>query len=157
MGELESDSMRNVDFDKGLVPVPKYDEQRQREYHTMVHDQAEVSAILVTATSFARASAFMQYANEQSRDVLTEYYEFALKFKYNDDPAIRSMIDLVYDSIDAPFGMQFKNMILDYGGEGLSDLSAGIPNNSVSSLYESNRSAYRTALDKALADFAKVN
>ena len=157
LGEMESDSMRNVDFEKGLVPVPKYDEQRQRDYHTMVHDQAEVSAILVTTKSFARASAFMQYANEQSRDVLTEYYEFALKFKYNDDPSIRSMIDLVYDTIDSPFGMQFKNLILDYGAEDLSDLSTGIPNNSVSSLYESNRTAYRMALDKALADFAKVN
>ena len=99
----------------------------------------------------------MQYANEQSRDVLNEYYEFALKFKYNDDPSIRSMIDLVYDTIDSPFGMQFKNLILDYGAEDLSDLSTGIPNNSVSSLYESNRTAYRMALDKALADFAKVN
>lgn len=157
MGELESDAMRNVDFEKGLVPVPKYNEQRQEEYHTMVHDQAEVSAILVTTTSFSKASAFMQYANEQSRDVLVEYYEFALKFKYNDDPDIRKMIDLVYDSIDSPFGMQFKGMILEYGGEELEDLTAGIGNNSVSSLYDSNRSAYRAALDKALADFAKVH
>ena len=156
LGEMESKAMREVKFEKGLVPLPKYDNSRQEKYHTMVHDQAEVTAIPVTVRNFAAASAFMQYANELSRPVLEEYYEYSLKFKYNEDPAIRSMIDLVYDTIDKPFGMQFKTLILEYAPSEVSDLSSGIASNSISTLYDSNRDAYRTALNKALEAFNKL-
>ena len=156
LGEMESDALRNVDFEKGVIPYPKYTVKGQSDYHTILHDQTELGAILVTTRSFARASAFMQYANEQSRDVLTEYYEFSLKFKYNDDPAIRGMIDLIYDSIDAPFGMQFENIILAYGTD-LAPLYHVISyGETLSSLYESNKQAYEIALEKAMTDFAKI-
>ena len=155
LGELESEELRNVSFDKGLVPFPKYDSRKQDEYHTMVHDQTELGAILVTTSSFARASAFMQYANEQSADVVTEYYEFSLKFKYNEDAAIRSMIDLVYETIDVPFGMQFEKIILDYGTS-LTPLYEGVFYNSLSNKFDSNKQAYKVALDKALEEFNKL-
>ncbi len=155
LGELESDELRNVTFEKGLVPFPKYDRNRQQKYHTMVHDQTELGAILVTTTSFARASAFMQYANEQSADVVTEYYEYSLKFKYNEDASIRSMIDLVYNSIDVPFGMQFENIILEYGN-GQTPLYEGIYYGSLSNKFDSNKEAYKVALDKALTEFNKL-
>ena len=155
LGELESEELRNVSFDKGRVPFPKYDSNKQDEYHTMVHDQTELGAILVTTSSFARASAFMQYANEKSADVVTEYYEFSLKFKYNEDAAIRSMIDLVYETIDVPFGMQFEKIILDYGTS-LTPLYEGVFYNSLSNKFDSNKQAYKVALDKALEEFNKL-
>lgn len=155
LGELESEELRNVSFEKGLVPFPKYDKNRQDEYHTMVHDQTELGAILVTTTSFARASAFMQYANEQSRDILTEYYEVSLKFKYNEDSSIRSMIDLVYESIDIPFGMQFEMIILGYT-QGLPPLYEGIYYGDLSSRFERDREAFNTVLNKALTEFNKL-
>lgn len=59
LGELESDELRGVDFDKGIVPLPKYDYRRQDAYHTMIEMYAELSAILVNAPSFTRASAYL--------------------------------------------------------------------------------------------------
>ena len=158
MGELESDQLRNVEFDKGLVPIPKYDSKRQEDYHTMVEMYAELSAILVNAPSFTRASAYLQYINEQSDDVLNEYYNFSLKFKYNDDPAIRKMIDLVYETIDSPFGIWYEAVILDYvDGESTSqNLHWAISTNALSSFYEANKTAYRKALEKVLEKFAKL-
>ena len=157
LGELESDELRNVSFEKGLVPFPKYDRNRQEEYHTMVHDQTELGAILVTTTSFARTSAFMQYANEQSADVITEYYEFSLKFKYNEDASIRSMIDLVYDSIDVPFGMQLGFMIsANNTGAGWVGLGEGIAKETVASVYASEKDAYAAALRMTLEQFERL-
>lgn len=159
LGELESDEFRNVTFDKGLVPIPKYDVRRQSDYHTMMNVGAELSAILVNAPSFTRASAYLQYINEQSRDVLTEYYEYSLKFKYNDDPAIRGMIDLVYETIDSPFGMHFENVILQYlegdEGNGL-NLHYAISKNMLSTFYETWRDPFKHALEKALEEFSKI-
>ena len=158
LGELESDEFRNASFDKGLVPIPKYDVSRQEEYHTMMNVGAELSSILVNAPSFTRASAYLQYINEQSADVLTEYYEFSLKFKYNDDPTIRSMIDLVRDTIDSPFGMHFENVILEYCDERDNEfnLHYAISKNMLSSFYETWRDPYKRALEKALEEFADV-
>ena len=158
LGELESDEFRNANFDKGLVPMPKYDAGRQEEYYTMVTGNAELSAILVNAPSFTRASAYLQYINEQSHDVLVEYYEFSLKFKYNDDPTIRSLIDCVYESIDSPFGMYFENVIFQYleVENNTFNLHYAISKNMLSSFYETWRDPYKRALERALEDFADV-
>lgn len=114
MGELESVQMRefSIRMSKGLVPVPSYDFNVQERYHTMVHDQTEIGAILVSASSFGAASAFLQYMNENSKAVLTEYYNESLKFKYSDGSStVRLMIDLIHDTIDSPFCMQFAGLI----------------------------------------------
>ena len=160
LGELESEEMRDIAFEKGLVPMPKYDASRQDEYYTMVDSSAEFTCILLNAPSFAKASAYMQYVNELSEPVLTEYYEFSLKFKYNEDPAIRSMIDLVYDRISSPFGMYFEEVIfqyLDVDNSRNLNLHYAISTNGVSAFYDEWNGPWRRALDKALEDFAKVN
>ncbi len=151
LGELESAAMRGADFSKGLVPMPKWSEQEQDEYHTMVHDQTELGAILNNAKSFGRASAYLQAVNEESKDVLYEYYENGLKFKYNDDEGIRMMIDLIYGTIDTPFGMQY-GFALELVIE--KDLGAAIADNTVSSTFNSVKDAYAIGLQNALNKFA---
>lgn len=151
LGELESAAMRGISFNKGLVPMPKWNEQLQDEYHTMVHNQAELGAILNNAKSFGRASAFMQAVNEESKDVLHEYYEKGLKFKYNDDKGIRSMIDLVYNTIDSPFGMEF-DFALELAAD-IKILQTAAADGTVSSTFESIRGAYEEGLRRALAKF----
>ena len=69
---------------------------------TAVGTMAEVSAILNNAKSFAMASAYLQYINEESTEILDFYYEEVLKFKYNESPGARKMIDLITDSIASP-------------------------------------------------------
>jgi hypothetical protein len=161
LGELESTAMRGVDFTKGLVPVPKWNEQEQEEYHTMVHDQTEIGVIFSNAPSFTKASAFMQAANEESEEVLHEYYEKGLKFKYSDDKNIRAMIDLVHDTIDNPFGLHMPCIIANNFGNGSAGwiwtgTCFGALNNTVASTFGSEKIAYETALQKTLEDFAKL-
>ncbi len=154
LGELESAAMRGIVFNKGLVPMPKWDERFQENYHTMVHDQTELGAILNNATSFGRASAFMQAVNEESKDVIHEYYEKGLKFKYNDDKGIRSMIDLVYNTIDSPFGMQLE-FVLDVVIE--KSLGTAACDGTVSSTFAANKIAYETGLKNAIEKFKKLH
>ena len=104
LGEMESEQVRNTDgLTKGILPYPKYDLIQQEKYHTLVHDQAEIAAILNTTKKFTEATAWLQVINELSTPVLSEYYEKTLKLKYNDDPLNKQMIDLVHDTIDSPF------------------------------------------------------
>ncbi len=156
LGELESTAMRGIEFQKGLAPVPKWNEQRQESYHTMVHNQVELGAILNNAASFGRASAYMQALNEESRDVLHEYYEKGLKFKYNEDKGIRSMIDLVYSSIDAPFSFEVANLIGANATMTLVGMNGAATNNTVASTWGSEKLAYENALKVTLENFSKL-
>ena len=102
LGEMESERMREtMTGRRGVLPFPRYSDEVG--IMTMVHDQAEVDCILNNASSFEMASAFLQYVNEQSRDILDTYYEDVLKFKYNNSRGVRKMIDIVYDTISSPF------------------------------------------------------
>ncbi|MBP3436347.1 MAG: hypothetical protein J6K61_00360 [Clostridia bacterium] len=114
LGEMESKALREVSFNRGVLPFPKYDTD-QESFHTLVHDTAEIGCVLINAKSPTMASAFMQAINEDSKDVLHEYYENSLKVKYNtageeSESGVRLMIDLVYESIDSPF----ESLIVNY-------------------------------------------
>lgn len=156
LGELESEEFRKVEMTKGLVPIPKYDMYRQSNYHTMVHDQTEVGCILNNARDFSAASAFMQMLNEESAKVLYQYYEGSLKIKYNpaagseSESGVTDMIDLVHDTIDAPFAMMMSGVITATNSETLKsfdfdgDAKKGI--NTVRTVYEANLEIYKKSV-----------
>ncbi len=159
LGEMESEQMRKTDFDRGILPFPSY--STKAEITTMVHDQAEVDTILNNASSFAMASAFLQYVNEQSRDILNMYYEEVLKFKYNDSKGARDMIDIVYETVASPFHMLsdfqvydgitapgFKNLHLLFQADAQANRDS-----TFSSWYDSYRDALQNALDEELGKF----
>ncbi|MBP3437686.1 MAG: hypothetical protein J6K61_07285 [Clostridia bacterium] len=114
LGEMESTAMRNLSFARGVLPFPKYSSS-QTDFHTLVHDQAEIGAIPTNAKSPTMASAYMQAMNEESREVRTEYYENSLKVKYNSagegESGARLMIDLIYESVDSPFESLITNYL----------------------------------------------
>ncbi len=128
LGEMESESMRDVKFTRGVLPFPKYS-TAQEVFHTLVHDQAEVGVILKNAQSPTMASAYMQAINEASADVLTEYYENSLKVKYNtagdSEGGVRLMIDLVHDTVDSPFeSLIVGNYLYWYAAGGIGKVAA---------------------------------
>ena len=105
LGEMESTDMRNTDFQRGILPFPAYNDSQT--LHTVIHDQAEITAILGNTKSFAMSSAYMQYLNAESSAIHTAYYEDQLGFKYNTDvdnaKYVRDMIDVVWEHIDSPY------------------------------------------------------
>ena len=158
LGELESENVRAFKADKGLVPIPKWDLSAQEEYHTPVHDQAELGCILNTAQAFSAASALMQYLNEESEKVVYAYYEKGLKFKYNDDKNTRTMMDIVREATDSPFSWQV--------GWACLDLYTGTPalkrlylhnNDTVSSTFRQERDVYANCLNEVIEKFAKLD
>lgn len=157
LGEMESEAMRSFDGSKGLVPVPKWDWELEEDYHTCIHDQAELGCILNTAKAYSAASALMQYLNENSNPIVNAYYEKGLKYKYNDDPRAREMMDLIRDTTDSPFGFQIGvvSQTLYTGTKALNGM--WIENNTTcASTFASERDAYVDCLNKMLDKFAKI-
>ncbi len=161
LGEMESASMRDTKFTRGILPFPRYNRQSPN-FVTVVHDQAEVSCILNNASSFSMASAYMQYMNEESDDVLNEYYEKGLKFKYNESKAVRAMIDFIKENIRSPFDAVLVNYICAEAATGgqLYEMyhSDAINNkNSFASTYAQNQGSYQASLTAILDKLSKLD
>ena len=153
LGEMESEALRNFEYSKSLVPVPKWDSNKQDEYLTIVHDQVEIGVILNTAKAFSAASALMQYLNEESSDVIYTYYEEGLKFRFTEDENTRNMMDLVRNTIDSPFGFQIGDHCEElYTGTGKLD-RLYIETDNISSMFASNAQSYRDCMQKMIEKF----
>ena len=160
LGEMESQDMRETDFKRGILPFPRYD-RNSPNFVTVVHDQAEISVILSTTNNFTMASAYMQFLNEESADVLQEYYEKGLKFKYNDSKSVRTMIDYIKSNIRSPFDAVLVNYIC---GESAvktqlyetfqSDATGG--KNQFMSTYTQNQGSYADSLNAILTALARI-
>jgi hypothetical protein len=154
LGEMESEQVRSVEgLTKGVMPYPKYSMTEQEQYHTLVHDQAEIAAIMNTTSKFTEASAWLQMMAEESVAVLSEYYEKTLKLKYNDDPLNKQMIDLVHDTIDSPFESLMINYITGASDAATSiyslfDAIAKNNDDSFNSSYESKYDAFNTKFEE---------
>ena len=160
LGEMESEQMRNTSFKRGILPFPRYHNTYTDSVTTVVHDQAEIDTILNNAKSFNMASAFLQYVNELSTEILDIYYEEVLKFKYNDSRGARAMIDLVHNTIDSPFDSVMSAKV--FGATGAQfyasfQLDATANRDSTfSSSYAESRDAVQTTLEEMLESFNKL-
>ena len=115
MGEMESETVRNSDVNKGVLPLPKFDLDIQTDYHTLVHDQVDIACILNNARHFTAASAYLQKASEDSVSIMKEYYDKSLKLKYNEDKDTQEVLDLIHDRIVTPFELIISRLVVSGG------------------------------------------
>ena len=142
------ENFRSMEDDIGLVPYPLLDES-QKDYHTVVHDTAEVGAIPLTAANYDMSSAVVQALNEATAASVTPtYYETALKIKYVRDDYSAQMIDIIHDGISGLF-------TLIYGGAWANDIFSWAflqplqkKGDSISSEYEKRYSQAVAGLEK---------
>ena len=157
LGEMESAALRDFSAAKGLVPIPKWNQNEQDEYHTVVHNQAELGCILNTAKAFSASSALMQYLNENSEKVVHAYYEKGLKYKYNDDKNARTMMDIVRAGTDDPFSLTIGRLCQEFytGTPALTGLPLG-NNTTISSTFASEKDVYNDCMRQAIERFNKM-
>lgn len=141
------ENFRQMQDDIGLIPYPKLDES-QATYNTVIHDTAEVGAILTTCPDVDMTSAVIQALCEETyKTVLPAYYETALKVKYVRDNYTSQMIDLVHNGINGLFslvyGASYANNIFTWAF--LEPLQAG--DKSFTSAYQKREEAALTQLN----------
>ena len=107
--ELESDVMRSMKEEFGVVPMPKYDED-QKEYRTLLHDQFTVFSILRTVEGdrLDEVGAVLEaMASVSYRTVRPAYYETTLRTKIATDPQSAKMFNLIIDNIYMDAGILY--------------------------------------------------
>ena len=92
-------SMREMETDFGILPMPKLDDTQDR-YYTCVLENLTVLGIPVSVTDVSASGALIEALARVGYDTVTPvYYEKALGSKYVRDNDSAEMLDLIYDSV----------------------------------------------------------
>ena len=105
-----AETFRDMKFDFGILPYPKYDEA-QSEYISSSRATYSLFGILVTADADNCAAVLEALASENYRTVTPAYYEKALKVKYSRDDISSQMFDLIKGHISFDYGVVHGPMI----------------------------------------------
>ena len=102
-----SADMRDYDFDFGILPFPKLDEN-QEKYRTKSQDGYTMFCTPVTVRNTEKVGAVIEaLAAESRRSVVPAFYDVALKTKYARDEESSDMIDIIRDGIGFNFGILY--------------------------------------------------
>lgn len=102
-------SYRDLNFDFGIIPYPKYDEA-QENYYTM-SDGAHAGMVVPTTVSDPEnTSIILEALNAETyKQVVPAYYDIALKVKYARDNESAEVLDLLMQSRVFDFGYMYNN------------------------------------------------
>ena len=91
-------ALREEDFDYGLLPFPKYNEE-QKEYISFVTNQIQPMVIPKSATNTDRTGVILEnLAAESYRRVRPEYFQVLLESKYVRDHESMENMDMLFTS-----------------------------------------------------------
>ena len=103
--------LRDVEFELGVVPVPKYDET-QKNYVTQIFAGANAVGIPITNPDPERTGKVLDCLAEQSSDtVRSVYMNQTLDFKYIQDEESQEMLDIVLST-----GVFDISLVYNWGG-----------------------------------------
>ncbi len=147
LGDLEFPAMYAMEK-KAPVVYPKWNDSAT--YKTWVHDSAEIGYILTNTANFTPTSAYLELLNEESEPIMTQYFEYALKYGKNTDADAIKMLDLIREVVMPPFEQYLSGVSIAHLVNPVikSGNPAAIPTD-----YSSNLPTYSQTLADKLAKF----
>ena len=98
--------LRATDFDFGILPYPKFDEQ-QENYITL--NWAGVMCAPMNISNPEKVGAVVEYLGAKSREIfLPVYFDILLNGKVTRDDESRDMLDIIYGNSIYDFGLNFS-------------------------------------------------
>jgi len=148
------DGMREIEYDYGVLPIPKYTESQDEYYHTASIWNAPVMGIPKTCSDADKTSYICEIMACESLNGLTDiFYENYLTTKLVRDDESIEMLKIVHGSLYFDVGSVFNwNSMLNI----LYTISQSGENN-FASAYESKASGAEQALQKSLDAIAAAN
>ncbi len=110
----ESDYLRNMEYDYGIVPYPKADEA-QEGYHTTIATATSFLFVPKTVKNRSLTAKVMEAMSCFSTDtVIPAYYETALKDKYSRDENTKEMLNLIRETANFSFDLMHSRQLTSY-------------------------------------------
>ena len=151
--QSDIDSFRDVQFDFGILPYPKYD-TAQKEYYSFISTILTPGvSIPVTNAEPEKAGLILEAMAYYSVDTLTHaYYDITLNDRYIRDEDSGDMLDIIFATRVYDFGF-----IFDVGGLGtMIQNMFSAKNANFASQYEKFEKKAQTTLAEISASFAEL-
>jgi hypothetical protein len=144
-----TDVLRDVDFDYGIIPYPKWD-TAQESYYTSVDGGHEGLAVVRSITDPEFVAIITEVLCAESwKKTVPAYYDTALKYKGARDYESIAMIDMIMDSRIFDFGYV-------YGGWGpvfWIQYLLETPSKDIASYYQKNHKVFDKYMEKVYKGF----
>ena len=142
-------TLREVEFDYGIIPYPKWD-TAQESYYTSVDGGHEGLAVVRSITDPEFVGTILEVLCAESwKKTVPAYYDTALKYKGARDYESIAMIDMIMDSRIFDFGYV-------YGGWGpvfWIQYLLETPSKDIASYYEKNHKVFDKYMEKIYKSF----
>lgn len=136
------------DFNYGIVPFPKYDEN-QEKYYSLADTHSMLFSIPITTATPDFSGFMLEALSSDSEEVLYNYYEVTCKVKYTYDEDSAEMLDTIFDGIVYDLG----NIYSDLGLYSIYTQIAEKGENNFSSVYASVEESAKTKLESIIEQF----
>ena len=102
---------RELEFDYGIIPYPKYDEAQSR-YYTMSDGAHGCMLIPITVQNIEWSSMLTEALNAETyKQVVPAYFDTSLKVKLTRDAESAAMLDLLMEARVFDFGYMYNTGI----------------------------------------------
>lgn len=106
-----TESLRNMEADYGIIPIPKYDEH-QESYYSQLGTSTAAHFVPKNVTDPELTSKVMECLAYFGYTYVTpKYYEVALKTKYASDADMQEMLDLIRETATFDFVFAYGSSI----------------------------------------------
>lgn len=144
--------LRDVTFDYGVLPAPKYDET-QESYYTTLGGPIFMYGMPTTIADPDMASAVLEaLASESYYNLTPVLFETAMKVKYSRDTESAQMFDIIRDSRTTDLARVFGRSLKDIYAVFRTQIST--KNNNWASNYEKKLKQYQKSIDKLNENFS---
>lgn len=149
-GELHAvATMRGMETDFGIMPMPLFNETQESYHHCINPHVAPVVAVPMTVSDFEREGIVLEVMGASSKNLLTPaYYEITLKGKVSRDEESSATLDIVLSTIRYDIGYLFN--------WGLAALPLGMANSystDLASKYESVEASVLAKMQETIEAF----
>ena len=136
---------RDLEYEIGILPLPKYDESTPK-YYTNVDAGQNVFAVPITAGDTERTSIIIEaLCAEGYRTIIPAFYDVSLKTKYSRDDESSAMIDYIKDGRVYDYGYFNSTLAGDLAYIGQRLINTKDPN--FTSFYEKNEGKVQKNID----------
>ncbi len=148
------ETLRQMETDFGILPMPKYDESQERYYHCINPHVAEMISVPSYNINLELTGYVMDALGAESKNILTPAYnELQLKTKGSRDDQSEASIDIILNTLTYDMGF-----IFDWGSIGqftLTLVDAGKVD--LVSSYTKVEKTAKKQMDKAVENYLKLD
>lgn len=139
-------TLRNMERDFGILPVPKFDESKEN-YASFIHTGHGSSVTIpVTVRDTDMVGRVLEDLTYDSADVRDAFIETTLKGKYARDNESADMIDIIINNIRTDYALLLNTYGLQLDNDMRTMMNSG--STEISSLFASKSESYNAAIEK---------